>query len=158
MTIRTDLAPTPPALLDRELRSAVAGMSRRLRGVPKNFRAYVYDVTRTEKRIKPLGNFPMYAMTVLRSGAPVSDALKPLDELRGWLLSHAPTLRCLATALEAEQKEQGEADNAQMRLQRHADNPTPALLDEWITEAEQHKAALEEALRCAYAIKYGAAR
>lgn len=148
----------PPALLDRELRSAVAGMSRRLRGVPKQFRNFAYAVTQTERRLKPLGQYPDYAVAVMRSGAPVSDALKPLDELRGWILSHAPALRCLATALENEQKEQGEADNAQMKLQRHADSPTPALLDEWITEAEQHRAALDEALRCAYEIKYNSNR
>lgn len=156
--LRPELASTPPALLDRELRSAVSGMSRRLRGVPRQFRAFVYDVTRTEKRVKPLGQYPSYAATVLRSGAPLSDALKPLDELRGWLLSHVPALHCLATTLENEQKEQGEADNAQMKLQRHADRPNPALLDAWIREAVEHRTAIDAALQCAYALKYKGAK
>ncbi len=129
-----------------------------MRGVPKQFRAWRFDVTRQERRAKPLGQYPDFALAVLRSGAPASDALKPLDELRGWIRSHVPALSCLATALEAEQKEQGEADNAQMRLQRHADTPTPALLDEWIREAEEHRDALNDAIQCAYQLKYRKAR
>lgn len=143
-----------PESLDRQLRLGVDAMSRRIAKVPIAYRSWRYDVTRSAKKQRPFGKYPEYALAVLRFGAPVSDALRPLDELRGWLLSHVPALRCLATALENETKEEGEANTAQMRLQRHADSPTPALLDEWITEAEQHKVALEEALRCAYALKY----
>lgn len=157
-TIRCDLATSPPVLLDRELRTAVAGMKRTLRGVPSKFRTFAYGVTQSEKRIKPLGQYPDYALAVLRSGAPASDALKPLDELRGWIQSHAAKIGCLATALEAETKEEGEANTAQMRLQRYADKPTMAALDEFIREAEQHREALDQAIQCAYQRKYEAAR
>ena len=154
-TIRTAIAPTPPAYLDRELRSAVAGMSRHLRGVPKNVRAIVYDITRTEKRAKPFGRYPEIALAVLRSGAPVSDALKPLDELRAWLRTFMQVPHCLATALQAHTKESGEAQNAAMTLQRVADKPTLAALDKWITEAEEAKHALENAIDCARKLRDG---
>lgn len=157
-TIRTDLAGTPPAMLDRELRSAVAGMSRALRGTPAAFRAWRFDVTRSEKRAKPFGNFPAYAAVCLKAGASVSDVMRPLEEVRGWILSHMEQTRCMATALLNETKEQGEADVAQMKLQRQADKPTDAALDEYLREATEHRDALNASIDCAMALRYGRAK
>lgn len=155
-TIRTSLSDSPPAMLDRELRSAVAGMSKALCGVPPRFRAWRFDVTRSEKRAKPFGNFPAYAAVCLKAGASVSDVMKPLEEVRGWILSHMEQTRCIATALLNETKEQGEADVAQMKLQRLADKPTDAALDEYLTEALEHRDALNVAIDTAMALRWGA--
>lgn len=157
-TIRCDLASGVPAMLDRELRANVAAMPRKIRGVPKAFRNFAYAVTQTEKRLKPAGQLPDYAVACVRSGVPTADAIRPLSELIGFIASHAPRIRCMATALENHTKEAGEAANAAMRLQKMADKPTPAAVDEWIREAEELKVALDEALECAYALKYGKAK
>lgn len=153
-TIRTDVS-APPAILDREVRSAFAGMTKRLRSVPREFRAFAYDVTRSEKRAKPFGNFPAYAAVCLKAGASVSDVMRPLEEVRGWILSHMEQTRCMATALLNETKEQGEADVAQMKLQRQADKPTDAALDEYLREATEHRDALNASIDCAMALRWG---
>lgn len=153
-SIRTDLSPTPPALLDRELRSAVAGMSRRLRGVPRQFRAFAYDVTRTEKRAKPMGQYPAYALTCIRSGAPISDVEGPLNEVRGWIRSHFPRITCLASALEGLGKESGEANVAALRVMRNVEKPCPTAVEELIRELNEMIAAAEVVRDALYERRY----
>lgn len=152
--IRTDVATTPPLSLDRELRSAVAGMSRRLRGVPQNFRAFVYDVTRQEKRAKPMGNYPAYALTCIRSGAPLSDVEGPLNEVRGWIRSHFPRITDLASALEGLGKESGEANVAALKLMRTVDKPCRNAVDELIKELNEMIAAAETVRDALYEVRY----
>ena len=157
-TIRTDLAGTPPAMLDRELRSAVAGMHKRLRSVPLAFRSTIYDFTRSEKRGKPFGIFPAYAAVCLKAGASVSDVMKPLEEVRGWILSHMEQTRCMATALLNSSKESGEATTAGMKLMREADRPSDAALDEYLREAVECRDALNVAIDTAMALRWGKAK
>lgn len=154
-TIRTSLSDSPPAMLDRELRSSVAGMSKALGGVPPRFRAWRFDVTRSEKRAKPFGNFPAYAAVCLKAGASVSDVMKPLEEVRGWILSHLEQTRCIATALLNTAKESGEANTAGLKLMRESSKPTDAALDEYLREACEHRDALNVAIDTAYALRYG---
>lgn len=133
-------------------------MSETLKGVPKRFQNFRYAVTRerTARRVLPMGQYPAYAAVCLKAGAAVSDVLKPLEEVRGWILSHAEQTRCIATALFNATKEQGEANTAGLKLMRQADRPSNAALDEYIREATEARDELSAAIDCAYALRWGA--
>lgn len=152
-TIRTDLDARLPDDLERRLRLGVRRMSRQMKSVPLRFRGWRYDATRSARKQKPAGKLPEFALACLRSGAPLADVLAPLNELVGWVRSHAPRLR-LAEAIEAQGKEQGDATVAALRLIKDCENPSLDALDAFIKEAEELMVSTQQALDTAYALRY----
>lgn len=140
-----------PDDLERRMRVGVGTMSRKLKSVPIAYRSWRFDVTRSARKQKPAGKLPEYALACLRSGAPLADVLKPINELTGWIRSFAPRLK-LAEAIEAQAEEMGEANTAAIRLVR--DESDLNKLDEFIKEANEAMVAIQDALDAAYKLRY----
>lgn len=117
-------------------------------------RDFAYDVTRSEKRAKPMGNYPAFALACIRSGAPLSDVEGPLNEVRGWIRSAFPRITCLASALEGLGKESGEANVAALRVMRNVERPCPNATDELIRELNELIASAETVRDALYQRRY----
>lgn len=101
-----------------------------------------------------MGQYPAYALTCIRSGAPLSDVLGPLNEVMGWVRSLGGRVTCLPTALEGLGKESGEAIVAALKLMRNADNPPAGAVDECIRELNELIAAAETVRDALYERRY----
>jgi hypothetical protein len=140
-----------------QLRDAWLGMAGRI-ARPQTHR-WRFDDAAKGRPMKFLGSYPEVAEACVEAGASFHDIARPLTVMLAHLRRRCGVGGgCLKTAIANAEKEEGEAEAAEMLLALSLDNPDPRLRADFIREKREQLAAEENVLELVEDLHYGRSR
>ena len=106
--------------------------------------------------MKVFGPYPDIALACMEAEQQYHNVIHPLEVLKAHIRRRykAKIGGCLKTAIANAEREESEAEVAEMRLALNVDNPEPEMFEDYIKERREHLLAEERVLEIAEDIHY----